>query len=388
MIACLLPLSAQETVVKEYPWCRTDVRRNVESDRVEPKVFLTDREQSFDPKKWPAPPFPAEISPETLLQFNVEGGYYLWWFDGEWQRVAARPQEILRTGLVYGIGTIERVVRGSAIVDLGDVHSLKAQDRLAVFRRQGRYFVPAGILTVEETEETSSTLQRSRHFVPETGDVVMFVREFHDMQKAADHRDDFLRTFLLKNAGSNGYSTARRLDTARALMIYRNHYPDWERGKSDVVGYIFGESFVDVETKPISSLLKYVGMLREKYQQGRRTLPAAGADWQLVAELLAGESIQAQHLAAVAAKEANEGDTADVRIEPREIERRLRERLFDREDEQIHLLTFLVATFIEESGRNQDLWMQQHFRRSQFPELQDEEVLLESLRDFVRDLQS
>ena len=117
-------------------------------------------------------------------------------------------------------------------------------------------------------------------------------------------------------------------------------------------------------------------MLREHYQEGRLSLPAAGELWEESLRVLTGPAIREEHLAAFAVREQNGAESNGGRPPLREIRRIVDERLFERLPEERALLSYFIATFMEEGASEQDLWMQHKIRRSQFPALDDENIHL------------
>ena len=71
----------------------------------------------------------------------------------------------------------------------------------------------------------------------------------------------------------------------------------------------------------------------------------------------------------------------------RDITRAVNEQLFDRTDEERHLFSYMIATALEESPKDTDLWIRQQAELSQFSRLPAEEVVLEVISNLIRKLQ-
>ena len=294
--------------------------------------------------------------------------------------------QIARSGLIYGLGRVERVDSKSAQIDLGDVHTLRPGEKVAIFRPQGNYFVPIGVLVVGETHPTFCRTTRSTSVKPEAGDIAMFTREFSQLKTAAQHRDDYVRHRVAKNTGRNRYSTFGEDDVAIALADYRDHYEQWERSQRDVVGYLPGKTFAGGKESEISQLLKQISMMRELHRVGSNTLPAAGPQWVAVMNVLFGPTVVLQHRAAQKIVTDEFADEEVTGPPIRDIERQVRDTLFDRRDEEQKLVTYLVANIIENSPRSLEIWFTHNLKESQFPQMAEEVALVDQVRRILKEL--
>lgn len=289
-----------------------------------------------------------------------------------------------REGIIYSVGLVEIVDRG-AIFDLGDAHSLKIDDKVALFRSSDDHFRPIGLLTVAETHPTFSRARVSTKVKPRAGDVVMFVREFSQLKTPDRHRDEFIQLKILKESGAITTSTRRRLPTAMSLLRYQQRHPKWERRSNSVLGFLNGESFADGGEERIENLLNQINLFREHYRSGKTSLPSAGKTWEAVMKTLAGETANAQHFASLPTVVEDDEDLAQG-PSVRDIDRQVNSKLFDRTAEERSLIAFIVSTALQESQREskQDLWVRQQFEQSQFPTLAEEDVVLDVVRDIIR----
>ncbi|MEO1979721.1 MAG: hypothetical protein ABGZ24_04330 [Fuerstiella sp.] len=303
------------------------------------------------------------------------------------QTFAQNEIEVIRSGLIYGLGHVEGVTRGSALIDLGDVHTLKVDEQVAVIRRVENHFVPIGVLRVEQTGPTTCRARRSNVVKPLPGDIIMFTREFWQLKTGPHFRDEYLKQQIIKTSAALGYSTFRRGETAAALMKYQLNHPKWERADGRVIGYLEGASFSDGRRRFIAKLLAQIGMIREDHRIGGRTLPAAGEEWVQGMRVLLGPTVTAQHEAAQPVSGDEDLLEEDFGPTVRDIQRVVRERLFARLDEELNLITYLVATLLENPVGNERLWFIQQFGQSQFPDLARDDAVFEQIRIIVRDLQ-
>lgn len=301
-------------------------------------------------------------------------------------QAATSEIELERPGIVYSIGQVDRIIRRSPVIDLGDAHTLRVEETVAVFRSTSTYYAPVGILKISETLPTSSQAYPPS-FNVEVGDVVVFVREFSDLPTAAVHESEFIKRQVLKNSGSNSYTTRDNIQTAKTLMAYNKKQPKWEKRKVDVLGYLNGASFAEGGEKNIKPLLNQINLFREHYRSGRNSLTAAGPTWNSVMMPLLSKTAKLQHAASQVGKidEELEGEPQGPSI--RDITRAVNEQLFDRSDEERHLFSYMVATALEESPDNNDFWVRQQAEQSQFPRLPEEEVVLEVVSSLIRKLQ-
>jgi len=265
---------------------------------------------------------------------------------------------------------------------------LKVDERVAVIRPVENYFVPIGVLRIEQTSPTTCRARPSNVVTPLPGDIVMFTREFWQLNTGPHFRDDYVKQQIIKNSANQGYSTFRRSDTAAALLEYQLNHPKWERSNGRVIGYLEGASFSDGRRKFIEGLLAQIGMIREHHRVGGRSLPAAGEHWVNIMKVLMGPTVIAQHEAAQPVSDDEELLEEDFGPSVRDVRRVVRERLFARLDEELDLVTYLVATLLENPVGNERLWFIQQFGRSQFPDLARDDAIFEQIRVIVRDLQS
>lgn len=293
--------------------------------------------------------------------------------------------ELERKGIIYAIGQIDRIILRSPIIDLGDAHTLKAEENVAVFRRTGSFFTPIGTLRISETLATSAHAYPSR-FEVKPGDIVILVREFADLQTASNHQDDFIKRQIVKNSGSNGYTTRENISTALTLLRYDNKQPKWNSRRISVLGCLNGDSFSEGGEKTVQRLLNQINQYREHYRIGRNSLPAAGPKWNQVMQVLLGQTAKAQHAASQVGNADEELDGEPQGPSMRDITRAVNKELFDRSEQERLLLAYIVATALEDAPQEIDLWVKQQAEQSQFARLPSEDVVLEVVSGLIRKL--
>lgn len=293
-----------------------------------------------------------------------------------------------RTGIVYSIGHVESVINRGAVIDLGDAHTLRVEESVALIRQTENYFTPVGILRISETYPTFCHAHPSPTVKPQKGDIVIFIREFSDLRTPKVYREEFLQRQLIKNSGSNGYSTRRRSDTAMALLTYTKSQPKWEKSKSNILGYMNGSSFAGGGETSIKRLLNQINMFREHYRAGRNSLPASGRGWTQVMNVLAGKTATLQHNSTQVENADDEFQDEVAGPSIRDIKRAVAESLFDRTVEERNLLSYMVATALEDSPRKLELWLRQQAEQSQFPTLSSEDVVLDVIQNLIREFRN
>ncbi|MCR9198088.1 MAG: hypothetical protein NXI04_05565 [Planctomycetaceae bacterium] len=293
-----------------------------------------------------------------------------------------------RDGIVYVIGQVRQVINRAGLVDLGDAHTVRRAERLAVIRREKDHYVPIGVVTVNETYPTFCVLNPTPRLTVEVGDIVMTVREFSELTPPAQHQRRFIEQQIVKNSGANGYSTRLRRDTAATLLKYTRSQPRWEKQTNQILGYLNGASFSDGREKTVSRLIRHINMLRRDYREGRNSIEIMGTEWNSVMDVLFGRTVKSQHAASqVGDADADDG-FADDGPTPRDITRIVDEKLFDRNRQERLLFKYIVAAALERSPRKLDLWVRQKAEQSQFIRLDTEDVVLDVVRKIIRDLKN
>lgn len=279
-------------------------------------------------------------------------------------------------GLVYFVGSVERVVGTSAVVDLGDVHSLKQGSVLTVFRGRDSQFRPLGTLTVANSHTTWMQSEPARQFVPEVGDVVLFIRTVGELGTGREIRDGFLANQRIANKDRNGYSTMRLDHVARSLMLLQSQQPKWVQYERRVAGVVQGDSLGETVSNGVQRLLNQIDLFRRLEEAGLPVSEAAGAEWSTVMSLLKGPPVK--ETPALTAKNAGnatpaaEPDSA-IQIPVVEIQTMVARVLFDRSPEEQALASALSAALLFGEERNEPQWLRRELSHTQFPNLVNDE---------------
>ena len=295
--------------------------------------------------------------------------------------VSAQSADLERSGIVYVIGTVIHMTPGGAVIDLGEAHTLRDQDSLAVFRPANNYFEAKGLAAVTRAGVTFSLCDSQ--VVLEENDVVMTVRELSQISPGRKHRTQVLTRQVIRTAGEENHTTVRNVRIAQALLDYELQYPGWERSQSEVVGTLLSGSLRSDRSDRRDHLLSQIDLMRELYQQGTEMIPAAGKAWEQVIDLLAGPTARAEH---DSLPESEAAEDADVAVTAGSIRVRVLEQVFDLRPEQQNTIAMLVAALATGESTNRQNMLTTLLRRSQFPELADDEQLLEDMRSIVRAL--
>ena len=101
--------------------------------------------------------------------------------------------------------------------------------------------------------------------------------------------------------------------------------------------------------------------------------------------VLAGKTATLQHNSTQVENADDEFQDEETGPSIRDIKRAVAESLFDRTVEERNLLSFVVATALEDSPRKLGLWLRQQAEQSQFPTLSSEDVVLEVIQDLIRE---
>jgi len=308
-----------------------------------------------------------------------------------------------QVGIVYFIGSVQSVARGAAVVDLGDVHTLRERDTLAVFRTRDGYLTPLGTLEVQETFGPYSGTEKAHGFEAEPGDVVIFVRELSQMRSFVNHMDHVLGNRLTRSRKQNFVSVPGRPEAVEGLLNYREDQPQWVRNLGEdedtiyVVGELYGASFADGAPDRLSRLTDQIDLLRDLHLAGNSSVAAASEGWATVMPVLYGQTVttDVRSRDAVASEDAVAGENRAANdgrhsVSERDFSRRVRRvgeaRLFDRPAEQRNSLSALLVARLKNPGGSDDLWFKARLPRTQFPKLADDDQFLEDIRTILRQL--
>ena len=125
----------------------------------------------FNEQVWPLVSMPDNAQDGDRYKLLVKDGFYIWQYHSEqWHNDTLDEQ---RQSLIYILGSVERVIKGTALIDLGEIHTLKRENAVAIFRSSAGHFRPLGTMTISEAYPTHCQTHQSHKVVPEPGDIVL-----------------------------------------------------------------------------------------------------------------------------------------------------------------------------------------------------------------------
>ncbi len=300
-----------------------------------------------------------------------------------------RPEETtaqefkLPPGLVYFIGSVERMVGTAAVVDLGDVHSLRKGAIVTIFRSADNQFRPLGTLIVAESHPTWMQTTAGKGFTPQVGDIVVFIRTVGELGTGPAIQNRFLSWQKFANRDRNGYSTVRLHDASKALMRIRLQQPKWVQFEKRIAGTILGETMQNRISVGLQGLLNQINLFRRLTEEGFAVAEAAGAEWATVMRHLQGPPPGRE---TVLTKAASESQPAEAATETEtfpilEIQNMVFQVLFDRSEEEQAIASALSFAMLHGITRNEPNWLRLELQQTQFPRLtQDEQFQIDIAR--------
>lgn len=295
-------------------------------------------------------------------------------------------------GLVYFAGTVERIVDGAAIVDLGAVHSLKPGDQIALFRLRDGQFVPLGTLEVAEVTATWIQSDVPRKFAVEIGDFGIFVKSVAELGTSTAIRDRTVSRLKVMQGYRNGYSTLTNMARSEALIEMMRQQKNWVARNQLIAGSIRGESLQHVRRPREAVLLKQIDLFRELDRAGRPATEAAGPEWvsvmavlrEPVADGVAAGAVQKAPGAAPAGEPDIESKKG--RISVLDVRQAVERQLFSRRSEERVVASALCATLLLEESLNEPQWLRLKLAQTQFPQLSDDDQYIAEIAEVLRKL--
>ena len=317
----------------------------------------------------------------------------LWGFDGNSSAVAQVDLSGSdRTELIYFIGQVTNVAGRSGSVNLGECHSLdpihpvtKQLQKVSIFRPEGSTLSPVGVVLVTESGSVASQIKTDYKTKIQTGDIVVFVRQFDELLNPKAHEDHVLRSQALRQRQVARRSTHGRNATAELLAVYGEAYPKWERSRRRISGYFFTRPELKL-TADLERLLKQVDLFRWYHADGFLSVKAAGPIWETTMGPLYGRDTEAKHQSAIAAI----GDSVDPErpLNTAKLQQIVEGRFFDSTVEEKRSAAFLVATALRVQPRSLDQWLQTQFLQTQFPQWIDNGTSVDRIRLCVQEMEA
>jgi len=304
---------------------------------------------------------------------------------------AAPPADIEKpVGLVWFIGTVEQVVDGVPLIDLGEVHTLRKGSMVTVIRYRDSHFAPLGVLEIRFSNPGWCQTETPVSFAAEVGDLVMFVEAPGDLGSGDAIRDGFIRHRIVTNANRNRYSSARDSIEADTLLRVIEKQPKWVQGKRRIAGIIRSPSVSkDLHTR-LKPFMNQILTFQDYQDQGVDIAEVTSAPWQdLLTELRHGKDL---------IEASTPGEGLDMAAEPIVTEntvdqsqlvtvRRLVDAsMFQRFAEERNTIAAICAALLYTKTSNERQWMSQQLAKSQFPALSNQEQTLIDMEAIMRQL--
>lgn len=304
---------------------------------------------------------------------------------------AAPPENFEEpSGLVWFLGTVEQVVDGVALIDLGEVQTLRQGSMVAAIRYDDNHFAPLGVLEVRFSHPTWCQTVKTRSFVPEVGDLVMFVESPGDMGSGDRIRDGFIRHRIVANANNNRYSTIRDSIEADSLQRVIEKQPGWVEGNRRIAGVIRSPSVTREMHTKLKPFMNQILTFQGYEDRGVNLSEIIPEPWQEVLQVLRArktstdtetQGVDADADAAVAPiMTENTVDQSQLLKLHREVE----ETMFQRFPEERTAIAVTCATLLYTKTSNERQWMGQQLAQSQFPALSNQEQTLMDMEAIMR----
>jgi len=302
---------------------------------------------------------------------------------------AAPPENVEEpVGLVWFLGTVEQVVDGVALIDFGEVQTLRQGSVVAAIRYRDNHFSPLGVLEVRVSHPTWCQTDRPRSFVPEVGDLVMFVELPGDMGSGDKIRDAFIRHQIVANANNNRYSTMRDSIEADTLQRMIENQPGWVKGKRRIAGVIRSPSVPREMHTRLKPFMNQILTFQDYEDRGVNLAQITPKSWQEVLQVLrprtALTDTGTQEVDADAAVEPIVTENTVDESQLLKVRREVDELMFQRFPEERNTIAVICATLLYTKTSNERQWIGQQLSRSQFPALSNQEQTLIDMEAIMR----
>lgn len=303
--------------------------------------------------------------------------------------------------LVYYVGTVERTTLGRAIIDLGDVHDIRvddkarSRDKLAIFKATDNYFEPVGVVTAERSHGLWTVTSPTTGLQVEPGQIVIQIRSVAELSTGERIRDGFLAYQKIVNSNRNGYSTMRSLETASTLRGIEAQQPRWLRtrqsdpigGNQRIAGIIESPSQPPEMPQRLKNLLGQINQFRRLHDQGHPVVEAAGPEWASVMSILtsrprpANVDVDTEVVETEVVKESESKPIAVV-----DIRLAVGNRMFQRNPQEKAIATAYAAAILHSGIDNEKEWLDRETTVCMFPELKSDEPFKDDIMYVCRRL--
>ena len=292
-----------------------------------------------------------------------------------------------RTDIIYIVGMVLTASNNAVVVDLGEVQFMAAEQDVAVFRPIGNYFEALGRLKVEQVGSTSCICTGKTE--AQRGDLVIVVRELHELKTSVKHRGDVIRREVIRARTRQSQSSFRNISLANDLSSYAKQYPSWVRGGSQRDRRLLSSSFDSEASRQLDNLQTQLDLMRLQYRRSTVTVAAAGGTWASVMRVIAGPTATAGHqLLQLPPEEGQDEPAPDaIQLSAIEIRSRVQRRMFEYPSEQQNVISMIVAILAQEPRPNIPSLLSTLFPQTQFPGLAENAQLALDIQTVLAALQ-
>ena len=303
---------------------------------------------------------------------------------------AAPFEEKEPTGLVWFIGTVEQVVEGIPLIDLGEVHTLRQGSIVAAVRNRDSHFAPLGLLEVNFSNPTWCEARKPTAFRAEVGDVVIFVKAAGDLGTGEAIQDAFVRHRIVTNANRNRYSTVRDSTESDTMQRLIEKQPGWVEGNRRIAGVVRSPSVNKDMSARLKPFMNQIMTFQDYQDQGVDVAQVTSESWKDVLDELRRKIEPADPATkgpvVEVVKESFEADSKVSAAALITVRRLVDESLFQRFPEERNVIAVICATLLQTKTSNERQWIGQQFAKSQFPALADQEQMLIDVEVVMRTL--
>jgi len=304
-------------------------------------------------------------------------------------------------GIIWFVGTVGVHSGKRPHIDLGDVHGILEGDKIAVFRPVDLHYRPIGTVEIEESHSTWSVPKASSLVPVQAGDRVVVVRTLRQLGTGAEHRENFQRRQLVRNANRNSYSTLLDDETIDILTDIEEKQARWVKELKPIAGRIRGSSVSPNDFEHMQPLLNQILRFQQFRAIGVPVENCIGREWDSVlatltpdpAESFSKSRAKKPETAAVEQEKPPVADEAspaskenDAKIET--IKRIVATVMFDHELEERKVAVMLCAAIDIENPKNEPSWIMAQLSRSQFPDLADDEEMAEEMEQILKEMRA
>lgn len=304
-------------------------------------------------------------------------------------------------GIIWFVGTVGVLDGRRPQIDLGDVHGILEGDKVAVFRPVELHYRPVGTVEIEESNVTWSVPKASSVVPIQAGDRVVVLRTLRQLGTGTEHRENFQRRQLVRHANRNSYSTLLDDEAINVLTDIEEKQARWVKELKPIAGRIRATSVSPNDFEHLQPLLNQVLRFQQFRAIGVPVDKCMGPEWDSVLTTLTPDPAEPfsksrtkkpETAAAEEPKPATTEDASpaskenDARIET--IQRIVASVMFDHEPEERKVAVMLCAAIDIENPKNEPAWIMAQLSRSQFPDLADDEEMLEEMDEILKQLRA